>query len=222
LLAKKLSVAVLLVLALFLTGCGGRVVTDLYVQDIMETVEGLEQPLYTLSTITVESPGEEYNQQLIELLMQNFRDARNSRTTTEDYTSYVSVDVKVPILILEDYELLWENDEAIGIIVVDTEDGTAGFGLGLNSDKLDQLFAAFAEQIWDTASIEDFTFTIRLLNDAPGITFASLQGVYVNQDPVPYEEVFEMARRDVLEIRLGDVARDTAYQYGVVVVGVVE
>jgi hypothetical protein len=170
----------------------------------------------------VESPGEEYNGQLIELLELNFRDAKNSRTLTEDYTTYVAVDVKVPILILEEYEQLWENDEAIGIIVVDMDDGSAAFGLGLNSDKLDELFAAFVEQVWDSASIEDFTFTVRLLNDTRDPVFVALQGVYVNQVPIAYEEVFELARRDVLEIRLGDVARDVAYQDGIVVLGVVE
>lgn len=221
-LSKKLSAVALLVLALFLTGCGGSVVTDLYVQDIIEVVEGAEESLFTLSTISVESPGEEYNGQLIELLELNFRDAKNSRTLTEDYTTYVAVDVKVPILILEEYEQLWENDEAIGIIVVDMDDGSAAFGLGLNSDKLDELFAAFVEQVWDSASIEDFTFTVRLLNDTRDPVFVALQGVYVNQVPIAYEEVFELARRDVLEIRLGDVARDVAYQDGIVVLGVVE
>ncbi len=221
-LSKKLSAVALLVLALFLTGCGGSVVTDLYVQDIIEVVEGAEESLFALSTISVESPGEEYNGQLIELLELNFRDAKNSRTLTEDYTTYVAVDVKVPILILEEYEQLWENDEAIGIIVVDMDDGSAAFGLGLNSDKLDELFAAFVEQVWDSASIEDFTFTVRLLNDTRDPVFVALQGVYVNQVPIAYEEVFELARRDVLEIRLGDVARDVAYQDGIVVLGVVE
>ena len=221
-LSKKLSAVALLVLALFLTGCGGSVVTDLYVQDIIEVVEGAEESLFALSTISVESPGEEYNGQLIELLELNFRDAKNSRTLTEDYTTYVAVDVKVPILILEEYEQLWENDEAIGIIVVDMDDGSAAFGLGLNSDKLDELFAAFVEQVWDSASIEDFTFTVRLLNDTRDPVFVALQGVYVNQVPIAYEEVFELARRDVLEIRLGDVARAVAYQDGIVVLGVVE
>ncbi len=50
----------------------------------------------------------------------------------------------------------------------------------------------------------------------------ALQGVYVNQMPIAYEQVFEMGRRDVLDIRLGDVARDAAYQDGIVVLGVVE
>ena len=221
-LSKRLSAVGLLLLALFLTGCGGSVSTDLYVQDIIEVVEGLEEPLFTSSTISVESPGDEYNAELIELLERNFRDVRNARTESKDYSTYVLVDVKVPILILEDYEQLWENDEAIGIIVVDMEDGSAAFGVALNSDKLDSLFNAFMDQLWDSASIEDFTFSVKLYNDTRDPVFASLQGVYANGVPIAYEEVYEMARRDVMEIRLGDVARDVAYQDGLVIIGVVE
>ncbi|HKM43402.1 MAG TPA: hypothetical protein VJZ70_05375 [Limnochordia bacterium] len=221
-LSKRLSAVGLLLLALFLTGCGGSVSTDLYVQDIIEVVEGLEEPLFTSSTISVESPGDEYNAELIELLERNFRDVRNARTESKDYSTYVLVDVKVPILILEDYEQLWENDEAIGIIVVDMEDGSAAFGVALNSDKLDSLFGAFMDQLWDSASIEDFTFSVKLYNDTRDPVFASLQGVYANGVPIAYEEVYEMARRDVMEIRLGDVARDVAYQDGLVIIGVVE
>jgi len=220
--SRRLAVSVLLLLAVLLTGCGGRVDTELYVRDIFDVVEGMEEALFTPSTVIVESPGDEYNEQLIELLEKSFRGAANSRTLTEDYTTYVAVDVKIPILLLEDYYDLWENEDAIGIIVFDMDEDGIGFGLGLNSDKLDEMFATFQEQLWDTASIEDFTFTIRLINDMRESVLASFQGVYVNQMPIAYEETFEMDRRDTLEIRLGDVARDAAYLDGLVVIGVVE
>jgi hypothetical protein len=212
----------LLLLAVLLTGCGGRVVTEFYVRDIFDVVEGVEESLFTPSTVVVESPGDEYNEQLIELLEQSFRDPSNARTVTEDYTTYVAVDVKVPILLLDDYYDLWENEDPIGLIVFEMDEGGIGFGLGLNSDKLDVMFAAFQEELWETASIEDFTFTILLNNDTRDQVLASFQGVYVNGLPIAYEESFEMARRDTLEIRLGDVARDAAYLDGLVVLGFVE
>ena len=220
--SKRLTAVALLIMALLLTGCGGRAVTDLYVQYIFDVIEGVEGTLFTSSTLLVESPGEDYNDQLIELLQSNFRDAKNFKTVDEDFTTYISVDVKVPILTLETYDQMAEDEEAIGIVVVDMEDGSAAFGLALNSTKLDELFSAFAEQLWDSASIEDFTFGIKLYNDSKGPIFASLQGVYMDDVPVAYEEVYEVARREVVEIRLGDVARDYAYNEGIVVVGVVE
>lgn len=220
--SRRLAVSALLLLAVLLTGCGGRVVTEFYVRDIFDVVEGVEESLFTPSTVVVESPGDEYNEQLIELLEQSFRDPSNARTVTEDYTTYVAVDVKVPILLLDDYYDLWENEDPIGLIVFEMGEGGIGFGLGLNSDKLDVMFAAFQEELWETASIEDFTFTILLNNDTRDQVLASFQGVYVNGLPIAYEESFEMARRDTLEIRLGDVARDAAYLDGLVVLGFVE
>lgn len=220
--SRRLAVSALLLLAVLLTGCGGRVVTEFYVRDIFDVVEGVEESLFTPSTVVVESPGDEYNEQLIELLEQSFRDPSNARTVTEDYTTYVAVDVKVPILLLDDYYDLWENEDPVGLIVFEMDEGGIGFGLGLNSDKLDVMFAAFQEELWETASIEDFTFTILLNNDTRDQVLASFQGVYVNGLPIAYEESFEMARRDTLEIRLGDVARDAAYLDGLVVLGFVE
>lgn len=220
--SRRLAVSALLLLAVLLTGCGGRVVTEFYVRDIFDVVEGVEESLFTPSTVVVESPGDEYNEQLIELLEQSFRDPSNARTVTEDYTTYVAVDVKVPILLLDDYYDLWENEDPVGLIVFEMDEGGIGFGLGLNSDKLDVMFAAFQEELWETASIEDFTFMILLNNDTRDQVLASFQGVYVNGLPIAYEESFEMARRDTLEIRLGDVARDAAYLDGLVVLGFVE
>ena len=220
--SRRLAVSALLLLAVLLTGCGGRVVTEFYVRDIFDVVEGVEESLFTPSTVVVESPGDEYNEQLIELLEQSFRDPSNARTVTEDYTTYVAVDVKVPILLLDDYYDLGENEDPLGLIVFEMDEGGIGFGLGLNSDKLDVMFAAFQEELWETASIEDFTFTILLNNDTRDQVLASFQGVYVNGLPIAYEESFEMARRDTLEIRLGDVARDAAYLDGLVVLGFVE
>lgn len=210
---KKLAIVALFILALFLTGCSGEVVSDLYVQDIIEVVEGTDEPLFTFSTILLESPGDEYNTRLMELLEFNFKDATNFRTVSQNFSTYIAVDVKIPLLNLEDYEELWDKNHALGIVIIDMEDGSAAFGLALNSDKLDALFTAFGDEVWHSLTIEDFIFTVKLINDMRNSIFVSLQGVYVNQVPVPYEERFEMARRDILEIRLGDVARDAAYEF---------
>lgn len=221
-LAKRLSAVALVLLALVLTGCGGQGTIDLYVQDVFEIVEGTDEQLLTSAVISVESPGEDYNQQLIELLELNFRNATNARTMSQDYSTYIVMDVKVPLLTLDDFEKLWENGDALAIVAFDMEDGSAAFGLALNSDKLEELFGAFSEEVWEPISIEDFSFIIKLYNDTRNPVSVALQGVYVNQVPVAYEAVYEMARRDVLEIRLGDVARDVAYQDGLVVIGVTE
>lgn len=54
--SRRLAVSALLLLAVLLTGCGGRVVTEFYVRDIFDVVEGVEESLFTPSTVVVESP----------------------------------------------------------------------------------------------------------------------------------------------------------------------
>ena len=218
--AKKLTGVALLLVALLLTGCGGEIVTDLYVQDILDVVSGEEESLFTTATITLESPGEEYNEQLMSLIAQNFRDAGNFRTTSQEFSTYISVDVKVPIVLLDNHEALWSEEDSIGIVVMDLEDGDYGFGLALNSYKLDEMFSALEEELWFSVGIEDFSFTVRLVNDLRESINVLLQGVYANNVPLAYEEIFEMARRDIIEIRLSDVLRDHAYEEWMVLIGV--
>ena len=221
--SKKLTGIALLLAVLFLTGCGGSVVTDLYVQDILEVlevVEGVKEPMLTTATITVESPGEEYQAQVAELLERTFREATNFRTLSQDFSTYIAMDVKVPILDLDDYLELGMNDDALGIVVMDMDEDGIAFGFAMNGERLDELFTTISDEFWQSVSVRDFIFTVKLISDIREPISVSLQGIYANQAPVAYEEKFDLVRRDVLEIKLGDVMRDSAYQDGLAVFGV--
>ena len=218
--AKKLTGVALLLLMLLLTGCGGEIVTDLYVQDILDVVTGEEESLLTTATITLESPGEESNEQLMSLIDQNFRDAGNFRPTSGDFSNYITVDVKVPVVLLDNHEDLLVKEDSMGIVVMDLEDGAYGFGLVLNSYKLDEMFSALGEELWFSVGIEDFSFTVKLINDLREAISVMLHGVYANNIPLAYEEIFEMERRDIIDIRLSDVLRDYAYEEWMVLLGV--
>lgn len=217
---RVLAGVALLLLALLLAGCGGDVVADLYVQDLVDVVTGEEGMVLTTATIFLESPGEEYNEQLMDLVAANFRDAKNFRTMSSDYSTQIAVDVRVPVMHLDDSGDFWFSEDALSIMVFEFEDGIGAFGLALNSDKLDELFSSMAEETWFSFGISDFDFTVKLINDLREPVVVYMQGVYANQVPLAYEEAFVMDRRDTIDLRLGDVARDYAYEEGFVVLGV--
>jgi hypothetical protein len=220
--ATKISGIVLLLLALLLTGCGGEIVADLYIQDIYEIAEGVEEPMFTTATIALESLGEEYNAELIELIELNFRQTANFRTQSRDFSTYLLADVKIPVLDLEDSDDLWIANGLLGIVVLTMEDGSLAFGIGLNGDKFLELSSSFGEDSWQGLSIKDFTIGVKLINDLRDPVLVSLQSVYANQVPLAYDEMYELQRRDILDIQLADVLRDYAFEEGIVFFGILE
>lgn len=222
---KMISGVILLLLVVVLTGCAGGIVTELYVEDINEAMSldlELVEPLLTSATIEIESPGEEYHAKLQELLELYFRQTSNFRLSGQETSTSVMADVKVPVWNLDASFDFWSTGDPLGIALVETDDGSTAFGLAMNSTAFDELFAAFSEEFWQTVTIQDFVFTVNLINDKREPVFVTLQGVYANETPVPYEETFEMQRRDVLEVRIGDVVRDFAYIDGLTIFGILE
>ncbi|HHT73396.1 MAG TPA: hypothetical protein GX008_06765, partial [Firmicutes bacterium] len=89
--------ALLLGVALLLTGCAGDVIGDLYVQDIIDAME-LEDDVFTIGTVSIQSVDPEYMDQMIEFFNLFFREPSNFRDQSRDYTSYTMADVKIPVV----------------------------------------------------------------------------------------------------------------------------
>jgi len=218
-LPKKLVGLALVLAVLFLTGCAGEFITDLYIQDILDVASGEEEYLLTSGTIYLESPGEEYNTQLQTILEATFRDVKNFRTGSGEYGSKLVADLKVPVLLFDDTFVEPWLEEPLAIVIMPLDEGYTAFGFMLNGEKLDGIFASFLQDSFYTIGVKDFTFFVKLYNDHRGVVPVSFQGVYVNGVPYHYEELLELERRDSVELRLGDVARDYAYEEGYVFVG---
>lgn len=219
----KRLVGVLLVLAvLLLTGCAGEFITDLYIQDILDVASGEEEYLLTTGTVIIESPGEEFEASLQAILEETFREVKNFRKGSDEYSSKVMADLKVPVLLFDtSLEEPW-LEEAMAIVIMPLDDGMSAFGLMLNGEKIDGLFASFLEDAFYSVGVKDFTFFIRLNNDLRGPIPIFLQGVYADGVPYHYEELMELDRREWVELKLGDVARDFAYEEGYVFLGGLE
>lgn len=219
---KKLMGLGLILAVLLLAGCAGEFHTDLYVQDILDVATGEEEYLLTTGSLILESPGEEFNERLKEILEETFREVKNFRQGGEEYSSKVLVDLKLPILHLDSsVEEAW-IDEALAIVVLPPADGVVDFGLMLNGEKIDGVFASFLEDAFYTVGVKDFSFSITLHNDLRNSIPVVLHGVYADGWPLHYRERFTLERRDQLELRLGEIARDYAYDERYVFFGELE
>ncbi|MGI6674032.1 MAG: DUF7424 family protein [Limnochordia bacterium] len=220
--SKRLALLALLGALLLLTGCAGEFYNDLYVLDILDVANGEEEYLLTGGTVYIESPGEEYEPTLKSLLEQNFWEVENFRKGDGDYSSKVIADLKVPVLHFDTWLTEKWADETMAFLVMPMEGGLIAFGLMLNGERIDAMFASLAEETFFTLSIHEFSFNVKLHNDLRESIPVYFQGLYVNGTPVHYEELWELARRDTVDIKLGDVARDYAYEEGYVFLGVLE
>lgn len=222
--SKKLLGLGLLFLVVFLTGCGGEIVTDLYIQDVYEVLAGVEEPIFTDAVIAIVVLDEESNAELIESLALNLRDAANPRTWVDDEEdiTYLMMDVKVPILDYEHIEDLWTFGDVLGIVVMETDGGSIALGVGINREKFVELVSFVNDDSWEVLSIRDFNVFVNLVNDTKNPISVVLQSVYADGEPLPYEEVYDFPRASSSELRLSDVARDLAYNEGLMFFGIIE
>lgn len=216
---KRVSLVLLLGVVLFLSGCAGEIVSDLYVEDVFEVAEFNEE-LFTPATVAIESMGTEFMEDVAELLKMAFRDATNFREQNRDYSTYVLADVKLPIVNVTYTDELPDEDLFSLVVFTEHEEGVL-FGLGVNRELFDEIADYVYEEFWQALSFSGLTLTIRLNNDSKETVDLTLQNVYVNQVPVLYSDEYQLARRDSLELRLSDIMRDYAYNEGYVFVGAV-
>lgn len=214
---KRTSIIIMLGLAFLLSGCTGEIIADLYVQDIIDVVEG-EQGIFANASIAVESPGSDSTEQVLELLKSCFRDVTNIREQTRDYTTYLLVDVKLPVVDIT-RERLPYDDLLTLLVSYDSEEGGSLFGFGVNRDVFINLAKVVKEEFWQTISFSDFDLKIRLINDTKNNVGLLLQNVYMNQKPIIYSRDYSLSRRDTIELRISDIMRDYAYEAGYVFFG---
>ncbi|KLU39416.1 MAG: DUF7424 family protein [Limnochordia bacterium] len=210
--------ALLLGVALLLTGCAGDVIGDLYVQDIIDAME-LEDDVFTIGTVSIQSVDPEYMDQVIEFFNLFFREPSNFRDQSRDYTSYTMADVKIPVVDITYFDPVFPEDIIAFVVAFDEEDESVWFGVAVNKDRFAEAAAYVQENFWQQLSFSDFTLQLRLINDTRETVTASVYSLYVNQQPVLFLEDYSLARRDMLELRLSDVMRDYAYEEGFVLIG---
>jgi len=94
---KKWVLLLLLGTALLFSGCTGELVGELYVQDIIDAVE-LREPVFSIGTVAIESPGAEQMESVIEFFNLFFREPTSFREQTRDMSTYMLADVRLPVV----------------------------------------------------------------------------------------------------------------------------
>lgn len=206
---KKLFL--LLVLAsLILTACQFDVTADLYLQDVMDVQEAGET-IFTNATLALEIGGadEADKQQIVDILDAQLHQISNIREEERDYSTYLVVDYKIPIVYAESAEGIYSHAEIGNHIFTFALSSDNSLYIAFNKPRFDALSDQLYEEFYRRLSFEDFSMRLYLQNDLRDTVDVTLYSVYANNIPLTYSSDFTLERRDEIEIRFSNVLRDS-------------
>lgn len=206
---RLLLTALLLGSLLFFFGCTSSVTINIYVQDILDLVEGEEDLLMVDAVVRFESFGD--LDEIIPVVQVGFPDAKNFREESRDMGTFVAADIKVPLLMLDFHE--HDFSEEMFVLEIEYYEEEYYIWLDFERSLYDDMSAAIYDEFWHEMTISDLSLTLNISNDMRAPIYVEAMGVFMNGEPFPYPDYIMLERRDTAEIKLSDVLLAYAYEY---------
>jgi hypothetical protein len=205
LLAAILAVSVVVLMA----SCDLDLFVQVFLGDIQAVFEEPSSELYTTATLSLEAGSEDSKPKAIEFIKNNFREARNFRDEKRDFSDYIVADFKVRLINGSQKTNFSATDDLIYIAAKPSEDEGTLLGILFNNAKFESINEYIKETYYQTISIKDVGFSLKIENDIRKPVTIRVGAVYANNEPVPYYREYDLAHRDSLSIRFSDVLRDS-------------
>ncbi|MFZ7134710.1 MAG: DUF7424 family protein, partial [Eubacteriales bacterium] len=191
---KKTIGVVLLLATMLFVGCDGELTATIYVRDVIDLSEEKNEILYTNAVVAIESPGESNVEFLKQKMKEWFREAKNFRTSSKDFTNYMVADIKIPV-----YNLDIKNQEIEDLFSVVVVNGSntddVHIGLSIKKEAFQRIADYVSNQFYSTISISDWELNIVVNNDTRQIVNMTAQSVYIDNTPVFYPVEFQIDER---------------------------
>lgn len=206
----KKTLLLLMLVSLLLAACEFDITTDLYLQDIMD-VQETGETLFVNATLALDFGGgdEERKQQVVDILEEQLYQIESVREEERNYSTYLVVDYKIPIVYAEDVEGIYNHDEVGNHIFTFALAADNSLNVAFNTPRFEALSDQLYDEFYQELSFEDFSMHLYLRNDLRGSADVTLLSVYANSVPVPYSSTFTLERRDEIELKFSDVLRDS-------------
>ena len=118
-------------------------------------------------------------------------------------TSYLLSDTQVPLLGSE--ESWRQSNSMFGILAEAQDDGNILVTVANNSTKYKMLNERVDDEFHQTIDLSDSEITLVLNNDERDPISYLVGGVFLNGQPIYYDEEFALKRRHTAEIKLSNV-----------------
>ena len=205
-----IRIALIATLVVCLTAaCKMNLTTDVYSTDLWDTAVGSEG-LTAPATMAFEVPGtddcDEHTAEISEIMSGVVNEFNPRGCERDGMESFLLADTQVPIL---DSFSAWDSSDALfGIVVTEIEDAISA-DMFMNLDKYGLLTERMNDKFHQSVDLATSAVIIVLNNDSRGSIEFSVNGVFVNGEPVLTQSTFQLERRHKAEIKFSNVA--TAY-----------
>ena len=205
---NRIALAVTLVVCL-VAACKMNLTTDVYSTDIWDAAVGTEG-LTSPATMAFEVPGiddcDEHTAEISEIMSGIVKEFHPRGCERDGMESFLLADTQVPIL---DSFPAWNSSDALfGIVVTELDDAISA-DMFMNLDKYRILTERMDDKFHQSIDLATSAVIIILNNDSRGSIEFSVNGVFVNGEPVLTPSTFQLERRRKAEVKFSNVA--TAY-----------
>ena len=212
---KRAAFAAVLLIG-FATACKMNLTTDVYSTDLWDAASG-SKGLTAPATMAFEVPGtddcDEHTAEISEIMLGVVDEFSPRGCERDGMESFLLADTQIPIL---DSFSAWEGSKDLFGIVATAKNDAVSADMFMNLDKYRILTERMDDKFHRSVDLATSAVTIILNNDSRNAIEFSVDGVFVNGDPVLEESAYELRRRQKAEIRFSNVATAYLAKYGFV------
>ena len=210
---KRIALTVIILLS-FVTACKMNLTTDVYSTDLRDAADGLAG-LSAPATMAFQVPGiddcDEHSAE-ISAIMSGVVGKFHPRGCERDgMESFLLADTQVAILPSFSE---WSNSDALFGIVVTARNDAISADMFMNLDKYEILTERMEDKFHQSVDLATSAIIIILNNDSRGTIEFSVDGVFVNGEPVLTTSTFQLERRHKAEIKFSNVATSYLAKHG--------
>lgn len=187
------------VLSFLLLGCGGEIKVSIYSRDLQDVMNAKEQVLYTNVNLVVESLKDESD---IAFLRNNLNGFSNEHTVEYNYSTSLSFDIKVPIII-EGTNLDFSKD--LLIIEGRNNNGNSDFYLKYNQELFSRIDQFIYNSHYQSIDLSKFKIKLEINNDERKNLNIKTYTSYVNGNAYPFTYEQVLNERDRLSFEISEV-----------------
>ncbi|MFA7671735.1 MAG: hypothetical protein WCY53_05690 [Sphaerochaetaceae bacterium] len=200
------------VLLLLIISCGGSLITTLRVGDILAVADYSDLVIYANAKIEIETFGLEDETDLKKKVTEWFRGAENFGSRSGDLTTFLTADIEIPIYNYYN-NYYYKSTDPFSILLYNAQDRIY-LSFLFSESKFKEIDDYVQENFFSSLSLKDWNFSITLYNDTKEKQTVALNYVYVNDEPLLFEESYSLNPRETLDIRISDLLRDFAVTEG--------
>lgn len=206
---KKYSTIILLTFLLISFTCKYAVKAELYISEILETANKSSKESFAVSELKFGVGSlekcEEDKEYLTNLLSNYFNNIRDLKCANIEMDTFLISTVDIPIVAFTKKEF----EPVDGLLNITVKPGKPiRVGLFLNESEFSDLKAKINDKYWQSIKMEDFSLNFTLFNDTKQITKAEVTSSFVNSEPVPFWQSYQLNPKNKLSIELSNVLKE--------------